>query len=123
MDSVSINWPETLSIYAVKINTDSENPMEVVTLDDNKIEKLQSIFNEMISVSHSIKTETQEQTDEDEHGSETTETRVVTTLQITLSQKTAYEMAAQYEFSDTQITQLQELLSPEYNDLWVSVIQ
>lgn len=123
IDSVSINWPEILSIYAVKINTDSENPMEVVTLDYNKIEKLQGIFNEMISLSHSIKTETQEQIVEDEHGSETTETIMVTTLQIALSQKSAYEMAAVYGFSETQIAQLQELLSPEYNDLWVSVIQ
>ncbi|MDD4493967.1 MAG: CHAP domain-containing protein [Eubacteriales bacterium] len=123
IDPVSINWPEILSIYAVKINTDSENPMEVVTLDDNKIEKLQSIFNEMISLSHYIKIETQEQTVVDEDGSETTETIVITTLQITLSQKSAYEMAAEYHFSDTQVAQLQELLSPEYNDLWVSVIQ
>jgi methyl-accepting chemotaxis protein len=123
MDPVSINWPEILSIYAVKINTDSESPMEVVTLDDNKIEKLKSIFNEMISLSHSIKTETQEQTVEDEHGSETTETIVVTTLQITLSQKGASEMAAEYGFSDTQVSQLQELLSPEYSEIWASITQ
>ena len=122
MDPVSINWTEMLSIYAVKINTDSENPKEVVTLDDNKIEKLQSIFNEMISLSHSIKTETQEQTVGDEHGNETTETIVVTILQITLLQKGASEMAAEYGFSDTQVSQLQELLSPEYSDMWASII-
>ena len=123
MDPISIHWPEILSIYAVKINTDSENPMEVVTLDDNKIEKLGSIFNEMISVSHSIKTETQEQTVEDEDGNETTETIVVTTLQITLSQKGVYEMAAEHHFSNTQVAQLQELLSPEYSDMWASIVQ
>lgn len=123
IDSVSINWPEILSIYAVKINTDSENPMEVVTLDYNKIEKLQSIFNEMISLSHSIKTETQEQIVEDEHGSETTETIMVTTLQIALLQKGASEMAAEYHFSDTQIAQLQELLSPKYSDMWEALLE
>ena len=122
MDPISIHWPEILSIYAVKINTDSENPMEVVTLDDNKIEILESLFNEMVSLSHSIKTETQEQTVEDEHGSETTETIAVTTLQINLSQKSAYEMAAEYGFSDTQIEQLQELLSPNYNDMWTALL-
>ncbi|MDD3833619.1 MAG: CHAP domain-containing protein [Oscillospiraceae bacterium] len=123
MDPVSIHWPEILSIYAIKINTDSENPMEVVTLDDNKIEKLQSIYDEMILLSHSIKTETQEQTVEDEDGNETTETIVVTTLQITLSQKGVYEMAAEHHFSNTQVAQLQELLSPEYSDMWASIVQ
>ena len=123
MDPVLINWPEILSIYAVKINTDSENPTEVVTLDDNKIEKLQSIFNEMTSLSHSIETETQEQIVTGEYGDETIETVSVTTLKITLSQKSADDMAAEYGFSDTQIEQLQELLSPEYSDMWESIVQ
>lgn len=97
--------------------------MEVITLDDNKIEKLQIIFNEMVSLSHSIKTGTQEQTVTDEHGNKTTETIVVTTLKIILSQKRANDMAAEYGFSEAQMEQLHELLNPKYSDMWATLIQ
>lgn len=42
----------------------------------------------------------------------------VTVLVISVSHKTAQEMAAQLRFDDNQKEQLQELLSPEYDDLW-----
>ena len=123
MDPISINWPEILSIYAVKINTDSEKPMEVVTLDDNKIEMLQIVYNEMILLSHSIKTETQDRTVTGEDGNKTTETVSVNILKIILSQKSADNMATEYGFSEDQMEQLQELLSPEYSDVWAVLTQ
>ena len=35
MEAMSINWSEVLAVYAVKVNTDSKNPTEVVTIDDS----------------------------------------------------------------------------------------
>lgn len=123
IDSVSINWPEILSVYAVKVNTDSENPAEVVTLNDGKVDILRSIFNKMISLSHSIETQTQDRTVTDEGGNETTETVSVTMLKITLSQKNSVDMAAEYGFSEAQMEQLHELLNPKYSDMWATLIQ
>jgi hypothetical protein len=60
MDVMAINWAEVLAFYAVKLNTDPDNPTEVVTLDEKKIEKLRDILNDMVSLSHSTKTSEQE---------------------------------------------------------------
>ncbi|MDR1892121.1 MAG: CHAP domain-containing protein [Oscillospiraceae bacterium] len=124
--AVVIYWPEVLAVYAVRVNTDPDNPAEVVTLDDGKIEKLRSILNDMVNLSHSLTTEMREKiaavTNPDGTTTETAETVTVTRLIFTLTQKSVDEMAAQYGFSQTQIDQMHELLSPEYSDLWTQCL-
>lgn len=126
VDAMSINWPEVLSVYAVKINTDPDNPAEVATLDDNKVNKLREVLNDMVTLSHSAKTETQQRTATvtDSHGneSEVTEEVSVTTLTITFTHKSSDDMAAQYRFNHEQKRQMSELLSAEYADLWGSLL-
>ena len=51
---------------------------------------------------------------------ETESTVTQTYLYITVSHKTADEMAAQYGFSEDQKEQLAELLADENNSLWTS---
>jgi aminoglycoside phosphotransferase (APT) family kinase protein len=99
IDAMAINWSEVLAVYAVKVNTDSDNPAEVATLDNDKAERLRDVLNDMTSLSYSLKTETHEQTVTDEEGNETTETVEIITLVITLTQKSADEMAAEYGFN------------------------
>ena len=126
VDAMAINWPEVLAVYAVKVHSDPDNPAEIATLDDGKIEKLRGVLNDMVSLSHSLKTETQQRTvtttDEDGNETETTEAVSVTTLKITLSCKSADDMAAEYSFSTAQKEQLHELLSPEYSDMWAALL-
>lgn len=40
-------WPEVLAIYAVKTTTDPDNPQEVASISDEKIEVLWDIFWQM----------------------------------------------------------------------------
>jgi len=126
MDVMSINWSEVLSVYAVKLNSDPDNPMEVATLDDDKVNKLRDILNDMVSLSHSTRTETRERTvtttDADGNETETTETVSVTILKITMSQKSVDDMATQYGFNQEQKNQIAELLSPEYADMWAALL-
>lgn len=119
-------WKEVLAVYAVKTNTDSENPQEVATMDDSKKALLSNIFWEMNEISHHSETKTEtiiEETD-DGHGNivqtETQETRTV--LYITVTHKTADEMAAQYGFNEEQKEYLAELLRDENNSLWAGVL-
>ena len=53
---------------------------------------------------------------------ETEQTVIKTILYITVSGKTATEMAEQYGFTAEQKAQLTELLSDEYADLWSAVM-
>lgn len=119
-------WKEVLAVYAVKTTTDPENPQEVATVDNNKKELLKSIFWEMNEISSrtEVKTETQTVESDDGHGNivETEITVTRTYLFITVSHKTADEMADKYDFNTEQRQQLSELLSDKNNSLWSRVL-
>ena len=120
------NWKDILSIYAVKTTTDENNPMEVATVDENKKAILSSIFWDMNKISKSVETRTEtvtkESTDERGNKIETTEQVEKKYLVITLTGKTADDMANSYSFNDTQKKYLAELMSDKNNKLWASLI-
>lgn len=119
-------WKEVLAVYSIKVNTDPDNAQEVATMDDTKKQLLKNIFWEMNSIS--AKTETKSETEitetDDGHGNIVqTETTVTKTyLYISVSHKTAPEMAAQYSFNQEQKGYLAELLADKNNSLWNSVL-
>lgn len=106
-------WKEVLAVYAVKVTTDPEG-QEVASMDEEKLGLLAEVFWKMNQLSASVETRTETAQNED---GETVETEV-TVLVISVSHKTAQEMAEQLGFDTGQKEQLQELLSPEYDDLW-----
>lgn len=111
--SMVANWDEVLAVYAVLVVTDPDNPMEVATLDDKKIEKLKKVFWDMNHISYSVDEVvigTDEQTDEP-----ITET----VLTITVSTSTADDMISYYGFNSEQIAQVRELLQPEFAELFL----
>ena len=122
VDAMSINWQDVLAIYSVKVSTDPTDGMDVATLDDGKVERLRGILDDMVSLSYSTSTETRERIVVDDEGDETTEEVELVILTITMTQRNADEMAAQYGFTQTQQAQLHELLGPEYADLWAALI-
>jgi len=119
-------WKDVLAVYAVKTNTDENNPQEVATMDDSKKQILKDIFWEMNQISSRTesKTETQITETDDGHGNIVqTETTVTHTyLYITVSHKTVDEMAAQYGFNQEQKDYLAELLKDENNSMWSAVL-
>ena len=119
-------WPEVLAVYAVKTTTDPDNPQEVATMDDEKLELLKDIFWQMneISSSTSTQTETVIETSDDGNGNivETETTVTQTYLYITVSHKTAEKMANQFGFNEDQREQMAELLADETNSLWSQVL-
>ena len=119
-------WKEVLAVYAVKTTTDPDNAQEVATMDDEKLELLKDIFWQMneISSSTSTQTETVIETSDDGNGNivETEVTITRTYLYITVSHKTAEEMADQFGFNEDQREQMAELLADENNSLWSQVL-
>ena len=119
-------WKEVLAVYSVKTATDPDNPQEVATMDEGKKQLLSGIFWEMNEISSRTesKTETVITESDDGHGNiGQTETTVTQTyLYITVSHKTADEMADLYGFNEEQRQQLSELLAEENNSLWSAVL-
>lgn len=119
-------WPEVLAVYAVKTTTDPDDPQEVATVDDSKKAILKDIFWRMNELSSRTESKTEEvitETD-DGHGNivETTTTVTRTYLYITISHKTAEEMANHFNFTADQRQQLAELLAEENRRLWSAVL-
>lgn len=119
-------WPAVLAVYSVKTTTDPDNPQEVATVDDGKKATLKDIFWRMNEISSRTETNTETVIEEsdDGHGNivETTTTVTRTTLYITVSHKTAEEMADQFGFSADQREQLAELLADENRSIWSQVL-
>ena len=119
-------WPQVLAVYAVKTTNDPDVPMEVASMDDTRKEILTDIFWQMNDISSRTEevTETVILETDDGHGNivETTTTVTQAYLYITVSHKTADEMADQFGFSEEQREQLAALLEDENNMLWVSVL-
>lgn len=119
-------WPEVLAIYAVKTTTDPDTPQEVASITDEKIELLWDIFWAMNEIDYETDTVTETEIVESDDGNgNIVEEEVTATneyLYITVSHKTAEEMAAAYNFTDDQMEQLEALLADENNSLWTMVL-
>lgn len=119
-------WEEVLSVYAVRTTTDPDDAQDVVTMDDTKKVILKDIFWQMNTISSHTETKSETVITETDDGygnivqSKTTVTR--TYLYITVTHKTADEMAVQLGFSDEQKKQLNELLLENNKSLWDTVL-
>lgn len=99
--------------------------MDVATVDDARKAILKDIFWQMNEISSRTETSTETVIEESDDGNgnivETTTTVTRTTLYITVSHKTAEEMADYFGFNADQRAQLAELLAEENNSLWAAV--
>ena len=122
-------WKDILTIYAVKTTTDPENPLDAVSMDEEHAEVLRSIFWDMTVIEFTTETyaeeitvmvPTDDSTDEDSMVEET-QTVERTRLVISISGKSAQQMAEEYGFDEKQLGYVTELLSDEYSDLWANL--
>lgn len=123
--NTSINWKDVLAVYAVK-TTSGDNPLEVVTLDDTKIDLLRDIMKDMNTmtgvVTPKVVAETVVTTDENGNSIKTTTYVTKKVLTVSIIQLSVDEISALYNFNDEQKALLEELMSEEYNDLWAELL-
>lgn len=119
--NTSINWKDVLAVYAVK-TTSGDNPLEVVTLDDAKMELLRKIMKDMNTmtgvVTPKVVAETTVTTDENGNSIKTTTYVTKKVLTVSILQLSVDEISELYNFDDEQKALLEELMSDEYSDLW-----
>lgn len=122
---LSINWEDVLAVFLAKV-TGAENGAQVASLDDAQVQQLRDIMREMNTVSSSTRTESHEVevTEVDGDGKETTHTETVTEtiLEISLTHKTAEEMAQQYNFNARQNEYLALMSEPGNQNLWAELL-
>lgn len=119
--NTSINWKDVLAVYAVK-TTSGDNPLEVVTLDDVKLNLLRDIMKDMNTMTGvvvpKLVAETSVTIDDDGNSIKTTTYVTKKVLIVTIVQLNKDEVSQLYNFNDEQKLLLNELMSDEYSDLW-----
>ena len=103
------NWRNVLAVYAVKVSTDEEHGLDVMTMDEEKLQLLREIFFDANKLEYELTTRT-------------VDGERVTTLHISVQIKDAMQMADEYGFTDQQREMLEELLKPDYDDIFLSLI-
>ena len=103
------NWRNVLAVYAVKVSTDEEHGLDVITMDEEKLQLLREIFFDANKLEYELTTRT-------------VDGERVTTLHISAQIKDAMQMADEYSFTAQQQEMLEELLKPDYDDIFLSLI-
>lgn len=121
----SIKWKDILAIYAIK-TTSGEDQLEVVTLNEVKINLLREIMKEMNKISGIVtpKLVAEIKVTTDDKGNSVKQTVYVTkrVLNISIIHLDTKQAALKYKFNDEQNNMLDELMGEEYDDLWNKLI-
>jgi murein DD-endopeptidase MepM/ murein hydrolase activator NlpD len=124
--TAQIDWKGALAVYVVIANQNTENPVDVIAFDDERLDILRNVMYSMNEPSYEVIKESRERTvtklDEDGNLIEVIETVTVTILKITITQRASDEMIAYFSFTDKQKKALGELLSPEYDSIWEELL-
>lgn len=104
------NWRDVLAVYAVRTTTDNASPDEVATLTEEKMEILREIFWDMNAITY--------WTEIVPGGKDEADTVI---LHITVTIKTHLQMADEYRFNADQRKLLEELMQPEYQELFAAL--
>lgn len=121
------DWKEVLAVSIVKLNFANDSTQEFTVLDDNLIEKIETIFFDMNELTTKIDLipYTSKRTEVDDDGTEIEieETKYMTYLTVISIPKTAIEMAYIYGFSDMQITIIEDLLQENSKIRWKEILK
>ena len=103
------NWRNVLAVYAVKVSTDEEHGLDVITMDEEKLQLLREIFFDANKLEYELTTRT-------------VDGEQITTLHISAQIRDAMQMADEYGFTAQQREMLEELLKPDCDDIFLSLI-
>lgn len=102
------DWAEVLAVFAVKTaGSEDDTAMDVVTIDATRVGIIQTIFNEMNDLSYTVESIDHSDSNPDDEIDDSWTEKI---LHISITSKTADEMAAAYGFTAKQLEMLAEML-------------
>ena len=124
-----MNWADVLGIYAVGTTTDPEQPTDVLIVTPDKVNILRDYFMQMNSVSYDTEVEKEEipAIDDDgepifdDEGEQVMKTNTTLTITITISSMDYRDAASHYNFNESQMEMLTEIMQPEYYPLFAEL--
>ncbi len=121
IDSQKTEWKDILAVYVAKFSN-GDNTVEMMTLNDEKVNTLKEIFWTMNEITSNTETKKKQVEVVDDKGNVTIQEKDIKVLKIIVTGKNANQMSEQYNFNQNQRNQLAELQKDEYADMWSAVI-
>lgn len=103
------NWTDIIAVFAVKTAGADADATDVVTIDEERIDLIRTVFWDMNTVSYYVQTIKREDSTE-------------TILHITITSKKATDMPDFYHFNKSQREALEEVLKPEYAQMLAELV-
>ena len=117
------NWPDILAVFAVRANMDSQNPMDVVVMDEQLISLLQKVFWDMTAVSYELSKVAATASPLPSPILESTASPEPTrTLTINVDSRYWEDMIGIYTFDNEQSAMLKELMSARYATQFMQLV-
>lgn len=103
------NWKDIIAVFAVKTAGADADATDVVTIDEERIDLIRTVFWDMNTISYYVQTI--------EHKDSTENI-----LHITITSKKATDMPDFYHFTKSQREALEEVLKPEYAQMLAELV-
>ena len=103
------NWTDIIAVFAVKTAGADADATDVVTIDEERIDLIRTVFWDMNTISYYVQTI--------EHKDSTENI-----LHITITSKKATDMPDFYNFTKSQREALEEVLKPEYAQMLAELV-
>lgn len=123
--SLSVPWQKVLAVFSAR-ETGEANGEQVASLSREQLDTLREIFWDMNQVEYAVSTESMEAEVTVTNGDGEEETKIQTITQevltISLTHKTADEMAEEYGFNDRQNQYLELMTQTGQEELWAELL-
>lgn len=122
------NWLDVLAVFAVKTATNSQDAMDVATLDASRVGLLKDVFWDMNRIDYHVDLADQDSssstsgTDSGTGSSSSSQATAQRILTITVTSKTADQQATDYGFTADQKSMLDQLLSSDCRTMLLDLL-
>jgi len=121
LEESEINWKEILAFYAV-ITSNRDSTFDILNMNDTEFQKLKEVFWNIVNVDYETEKYKKTVSTTDKDGNTTTKKVTRIRLKIFVNLKPSEEIIEEYDLSDSEKKQVEELLDEEYNDMWLVVL-
>ena len=106
------NWPDILAVFAVETSMNTQNPMDIVVMDEERISLLRKVFWDMNAISSEISNVAATATPAAAQSPESTATPVTAKIiSINVDSKYWDDMISTYNLNDDQVSVIKQLMS------------
>lgn len=121
LDTFDINWKEILTYYAVT-SSNREVTSSLINMNEKEYKRLEKVFWNVVDIDYRTEKYTKTVTKTDKDGNVTKKKVSRKRLIVEVTTKTKAEVNDEYDFTESELKQIEELLSEEYDELWDNLI-